>query len=62
MSKELKKIKIIYKKKIIAIFNVQKNKEYKKIFSTLNPVIDYWKIPIVKDESLIFNENSSNSS
>ena len=61
LSKELKKIKKRYKKKIIAIFNVQKNKEYKKIFSTLNSVIDFWKIPTSKDESLVFNENSSSS-
>ncbi len=61
LSKELKKLKIIYKKKIIAIFNVQKNKEYKKIFSTLNPIIDYWKIPIIKDETLILNTNFPNS-
>ena len=61
LSKELKKLKKRYKKKIIAIFNVQKNKEYKKIFSTLNSVIDFWKIPISKDESLVFNENSSSS-
>ena len=59
--KEIKKIKKRYKKKIIAIFNVQKNKDYKKIFSTLNPIIDFWKIPIIKDESLIFNNNSSKS-
>ena len=38
---------------------MQKNKEYKKIFSTLNSVIDFWKIPIIKDESLVFNNNSS---
>ena len=61
LSKELKKIKKRYKKNIIAIFNVQKNKEYKKIFSTLNSVIDFWKIPTSKDESLVFNENSSSS-
>ena len=61
LSKELKKLKKRYKKKIIAIFNVQKNKEYKKIFSTLNSVIDFWKIPTSKDESLVFNENSSSS-
>ena len=59
LTKELKKLKIIYKKKIIAIFNTQKNKEYKKIFLTLNPVVDFWKIPISTDETLIFNENSS---
>ena len=40
---------------------MQKNKEYKKIFSTLNSVIDFWKIPTSKDESLVFNENSSSS-
>ena len=61
LSNELKKLKVIYKKKIIAIFNVQKNKEYKKIFSTLNPIIDYWKMPIVKGETLIFNTNFQNS-
>jgi len=61
LSKELKKLKKRYKKKIIAIFNIQKNKDYKKIFSTLNSVIDFWKIPISKDESLVFNENSSSS-
>jgi len=61
LSKELKKLMKRYKKKIIAIFNIQKNKDYKKIFSTLNSVIDFWKIPISKDESLVFNENSSSS-
>jgi dihydrofolate synthase/folylpolyglutamate synthase len=61
LSIELKKLKIKYKKKIIAIFNIQKNKEYKKIFSTLNPVIDFWKVPIINDESLVFNNNLSNN-
>lgn len=58
---ELKKLKIIYKKRIIAIFNVQKSKDYKKMFSTLNPIIDFWKIPIINDESLMFNSNTSNN-
>ena len=56
---ELKNLKRIYKKKIIAIFNIQKNKEYKKIFLTLSEIIDFWKIPIINDESIMFNNDSS---
>jgi len=58
---ELKNLKIRYKKKIIAIFNIQKSKEYKKIFQTLSEIIDFWKIPIINDESFMFNNNSSKS-
>ena len=56
---ELKNLKRRYKKKIIAIFNIQKNKEYKKIFVTLSEIIDFWKIPIINDESIMFNNESS---
>ena len=37
---ELKKLKMTYKKKIIGIFNIKKNKEYQKIFSTLKKIIE----------------------